>query len=61
MALLIPSENLTPEGSAAAIGKELSGSRETRQGATEVILERGQWLRPGLREGQKWTDFRGCC
>ena len=61
MALLIPSENSTPEVSAAAIGKELSGSRETRQGATEVILERGQWLRTGLREGQKWTDFGGCC
>ena len=61
MALLIPSEKSTPEVSAAAIGKELSGSRETRQGVTEVILERGQWLRTGLREGQKWTDFGGCC
>ena len=31
----------------------------SNKGPAEVILETGQWLRTGLREGQKWTDFGG--
>ena len=42
MASLLLSEKMTLEASGAAIGRGLSGSTETRQEATEVILERGQ-------------------
>ena len=55
MALLIPSENSTPEVSAAAIGEELSGSRETRQGLQKSSWRQGSGLEQALekdRSGQ---------
>ena len=59
MALLIPSENSTLEVSAAAIGKELSGRWETRQGATPEGPVR-EWRggegkeRSGLALRERW-------